>query len=313
MKKVHWKSTGGGAFEKVVRNMNRVMGTDSSCRIIATCSGNPRRLNEYTEGKKVWFAAVNYDQLRREVIEELKHVDLIVGISIFCAKTIQKYVPNVRAGHLGVDTKIYYPAPLKSSAKFRFLTTACNESYGRSIMEKAWKLAVDKMPFAELIVKDHDGMLREGIERFEALPRCKVIEPTGWHLSETGLCKLYNSAECLVYPVPSIGSSLTALESMACGVPVIAPNYSALPEIVDNDCGWLIDVDEEEAVVEGNYQVCPKRGMAKVDQLAEAMLDAYNNVDKTRRRGGQAWDRIRNSYTWEHAAERFSTIVEGNL
>jgi glycosyltransferase involved in cell wall biosynthesis len=50
----------------------------------------------------------------------------------------------------------------------------------------------------------------------------------------------YNSAEVFVYPSLYEGFGLPALEALACGVPVIAANTSALPEVVGT-AGLLVD------------------------------------------------------------------------
>ncbi|MGH7903403.1 MAG: glycosyltransferase family 4 protein [Candidatus Dormibacteraceae bacterium] len=56
---------------------------------------------------------------------------------------------------------------------------------------------------------------------------------------------LYNLAACLAHPAWYEGFGLTALEAMACGVPVIASDRASLPEVV-GDAGLLVPPDEPE-------------------------------------------------------------------
>jgi glycosyltransferase involved in cell wall biosynthesis len=57
----------------------------------------------------------------------------------------------------------------------------------------------------------------------------------------------YNSAEVFAYPSLYEGFGLPALEAMACGLPVIAANTSALPEVM-GDAGLLVAPTDEAAL-----------------------------------------------------------------
>lgn len=59
------------------------------------------------------------------------------------------------------------------------------------------------------------------------------------YVADTDLPALYSGAKALLLPSLTEGFGLTALEAMACGLPVIASNSGALPETV-GDGGWLV-------------------------------------------------------------------------
>jgi len=60
--------------------------------------------------------------------------------------------------------------------------------------------------------------------------------------------ELYQSADILLFPTVREGFGLAAAEAMACGLPVVATNCSALPELIDNGKGGFLcelgNVDE---------------------------------------------------------------------
>ena len=59
----------------------------------------------------------------------------------------------------------------------------------------------------------------------------------------------YNAALAFIYLSVHEGFGLPVLQALACGVPVIANNTSALPEVV-GDAGLLVDAAREETVIE---------------------------------------------------------------
>jgi alpha-1,3-rhamnosyl/mannosyltransferase len=67
------------------------------------------------------------------------------------------------------------------------------------------------------------------------------------YLSRQDLATVMAGATAMVYPSVYEGFGLPPLESMACGVPVIASNVSSIPEVV-GDCGLLIDPADAQAL-----------------------------------------------------------------
>lgn len=320
MIKVHWKQGDGGAFNKVVDNMKGVMGQYPESNIVATCSANGRSLDSFPDKKKVWFGAWNLEEMTVERAKTLKHPNLIIGISKFCADVFKKHADNVYAGQLGVNIDLYIPKPELKSTKFRFLSTCWADCYGRDILLEAWKKAFEFMSGAELVIKSHKGIPfnAEEIRSFEDIDGVKVHQPTGWQLSEQQLVDLYNTASCFVYPVPSIGSSLTVLENMSCGIPPIITNFSAPPEFVDDEVGFLVEcdivpVDCKKAEVYGPFVREPKWGKARVEELVEKMIFAYNHRELLEKKGVAARKKVVNELTWRHAAQKFSNLIEEHL
>jgi glycosyltransferase involved in cell wall biosynthesis len=100
---------------------------------------------------------------------------------------------------------------------------------------------------------------------------------------------------------------------MACGVMPIVASYSAPIEFVDDVVGYRIEVDMEEADV-GWKKDCkdemPQWGRVRVKDLADLMVNLYNNREILEEKGKKARARIEEEWTWKHAAQRFSNLVE---
>jgi glycosyltransferase involved in cell wall biosynthesis len=68
------------------------------------------------------------------------------------------------------------------------------------------------------------------------------------HVSDERLVELYNASDALLYPSHYEGFGLPALESMACGTPVVASTAPALVELV-NGAGLMARPDDRDGLV----------------------------------------------------------------
>ena len=121
-------------------------------------------------------------------------------------------------------------------------------------------------------------------------------------LSDDDLNVLYNAADVLVSPTMAEGFGLTPLEALACGVPVVATNYSAVSEVVGPG-GILID---PVAYVTNQYA----HEWALVDEpaMTKAVLRL---IDKPslRREIGKAGRKHAAQYTWTAAVDAFDALL----
>ena len=94
---------------------------------------------------------------------------------------------------------------------------------------------------------------------------------------------LYRQASMVVVPSFAEGFGIPALEAMAMGVPVIAANRGALPEVI-GEAGLLVDPDDPATIAEAMNRVLTDSA------LRRRMADA--GVARAAR------------YTWKASAER---------
>lgn len=93
--------------------------------------------------------------------------------------------------------------------------------------------------------------------------------PLGAIRDKAKLISVYQTADALLFPSRLEGFGLAALEAQACGVPVIAANNSALPEVVaDGESGILCSSEDIDAFV------CAARTVADNPKLWRHMSDA---------------------------------------
>jgi glycosyltransferase involved in cell wall biosynthesis len=70
------------------------------------------------------------------------------------------------------------------------------------------------------------------------------------------------------------GIPVVLLEALAASVPVLTADVSGIPEVVDEDVGWLLPPDD-------------------VGALTRALVEALSNPEEARRRGLRGPERLR--------------------
>jgi glycosyltransferase involved in cell wall biosynthesis len=102
-------------------------------------------------------------------------------------------------------------------------------------------------------------------------------------------------ADCFVAPSADEPFGLVYLEAMACGLPVIGTLSGGPPSFVNVEPGepdgWLVPPDDEAA-------------------LAEAIVQAVNDRSQRRLRGENAARHVRDNYSWDGLAGRFTELYE---
>jgi glycosyltransferase involved in cell wall biosynthesis len=102
-------------------------------------------------------------------------------------------------------------------------------------------------------------------------------------------------ADCFVAPSTAEPFGLVYLEAMACGLPVIGTLSGGPPSFINvvpaEPDGWLVPPDDEAA-------------------LADAIVQAVDDSGERRRRGENAARHVRDSYSWNGLASRFTQLYE---
>jgi glycosyltransferase involved in cell wall biosynthesis len=116
------------------------------------------------------------------------------------------------------------------------------------------------------------------------------------YVSDVDRQGLYRSASMLVVPSFDEGFGMPVVEAMTVGVPVVAANRGALPEL-SGDAAQLVDPVDEEAIAEAMRrileapavaQAAVERGYLRAQQYswrasAATLLQAYREVHERRR------------------------------
>ena len=163
---------------------------------------------------------------------------------------------------------------------------------GVDLLVHAWQRIIAKVPDAMLVLAgpDSDGLsatlkdvaISEGIQ--------DSVLFTGMLAAEMKWSALA-AAECLILPSHSEGLSMSVLEAMGAGLPVVVTPQCNMPWIPEVGAGWLTD---------------PTR-----DAIAETLVEVLSRTREANAGSGAlARAFIRQNYSWSSVAERIAEVYE---
>jgi glycosyltransferase involved in cell wall biosynthesis len=210
-------------------------------------------------------------------VKEMELADLVLVACGFVEKTIREFYPvkKIALAPYGVDVGFWSPGGAQHgawsrehgaqrpeagdrSAEDSLLVTSdspratpplrfiyaggCSIRKGIPVLIEAWEKA--QLREAELTLV---GSWQLAVDRLKQLPRgVRFVGPVG----PERLRELYRESDVFVFPSFFEGFGLVLLEAMACGLPAIASDRSAGPDILDDSCGRVVAAGDLEQLVE---------------------------------------------------------------
>ncbi len=196
--------------------------------------------------------------------------DNILSLSLFGReRIIAAYDLYPKVSYLGVNETVFKPLGIKKKKQIFFVADK-SYIYGYDLAKKAIELIPKKIK-----------------------PELKVVE---WkksnkeRLSDLDLAKQYNESILTLSLSRFDTFGLVPLESMACGVPVIALNVAGYREIVlNNKTGFLVDFDPKE--------------------IADKIIFLLENPKETEIMGKTAREWVEKNWTWKTHIKRLNRIL----
>ena len=212
----------------------------------------------------------------RQARDAAAAADLIVTVSAFTASQVEHYlgVPadRIRVIHHGVIPR---PIPNLAREKVVLCVGAIQKRKNQALLMRAFRAMPEDWT---LVLAGSEGYAAQ-IALDDASDRIVI---TGY-LTEEELARWYARASIFAFPSLDEGFGMPILEAMAAGVPVIAGNRSALPE-VSGDAAELVDPES-------------------VEQLAAALVRLATDEERRRELIARGRERAR-QFTWESAVEK---------
>jgi len=154
----------------------------------------------------------------------------------------------------GYDTDRFYPEPIsrdkvedmfniKLRNKFVLFVGKLAHFKGIDILVEALRLYESEYPEDITTIIAGDGELLTPLKNQANDAGLKDLHFVG-HLNSTQLRELYSTADVDLVPSRREPFGLVAIEALACGCPVIATNQGGLTDIITDEVGTLVDVED---------------------------------------------------------------------
>ena len=264
---------------------------------------------------KIGFTMLETTGIPAEWVRQCNLMDEVWVPSSFNEKTFRDSgvkVP-VHVIPLGVDPNYYSPQihSYKHHTKFTFLSVfEWGERKAADILIRAFSNTFRKNRDVCLICKvfNNDGSINidEEIRKLQ-LPADgpDILFLYNTKFAAYDMPTLYRSADCFVLPTRGEGWGMPILEAMACGLPVIATNWSSQTDFFNEKNGYPVDVEKLiNAEAKCPYYEGFQWAQPSEEHLMERMRYVYDHKQEARELGLIAAADARTNWTWDNSARK---------
>lgn len=260
--------------------------------------------------RNVVFSMHEGDALSDEDVERLQAAEARLVPSAYCEAVWRAHGLSARVVPLGVADELLEgdaSRPVLTPRRLRFLWLGSkHERKGWPLLGPAWELSgASQRDDAELYIKTvGDGSVQ----------RHGNVTIDQRDLEELELGELYRSADAFLFPSLGEGFGLPALEAMASGCLVVAPEASGLTEFVSSSTACVIEPGPSVRVQYGGEYIGRPPTAETVAAQVERVLAGWGTpaLEGIRSRGVE-WSR---GFTWAASArelrDHLVDIVERN-
>ncbi len=266
-------------------------------------------------GYKIGYTMLEVDGLPREWVAACNLMDEVWtpshwGATVFANAGVTR---PIRVMPLGYDPTHFRPdgSARRVAGRFTFLSVfEWGERKAPDLLLRAYAAAFTRHDDVLLVLRVNNFDSEVDVAQQIAALRLPVGAPPvamiyNRHLSSDSLATLYRSADCFVLPTRGEGWGLPILEAMACGLPVIATDWSGQTEFFHCGIGYPLRVRRLVAAdAKCPYYLGWRWAEPDIDHLTALMRHVYDHPDEARQVGARAAQEAAARWTWMHAADR---------
>ena len=212
----------------------------------------------------------------------------------------------------GVDLEKYHYIERPKKKVFTFLmlgTLTIRKNPGMVI--SAFLELFKNRDDVELILKTQSGTL--GHIEFADVKNLKIIDRTA---TREEMQKLYQDADCFLFPSRGEGFGLPPLEAMATGLPTILSDNTGMSDFCDERYNFPVHCPRQDMRPAVRFP----RSWGNVGNwyepsfthLKERMLYVFEHQDEAKKIGKDASEWIKSNWTFDNSAKKIISILEKN-
>ncbi|MFC7373048.1 glycosyltransferase [Fictibacillus iocasae] len=236
--------------------------------------------------------------VNRKLIQyTLRQAEGICSTSHVMGKETAQYTDKkIHITPFGVDLSIFKPMDVEKKQGLQIgIVKALSDKYGIGTLIQAFKRVHDQHPSTELVIVGGGPQLMD----YQRLSADLGIDD---HVTFTGkvpnnqVPKYINSMDIFVVPSRDQESfGVAAVESMACGVPVVVTNVGGLPEVViEGETGLIVPKESPDA-------------------LAAAIVQLIEDEETRLSMGRKGIEHVKREYDWYENASRMEKLYHQTI
>lgn len=263
----------------------------------ALCNYHPYYVSVW--GRDI-FQFPQQNGMNRKMVEyTLKKADVICSTSHVMGKETNKYTDKkIYITPFGVDLSKFKPLEGQKGSEGLTIGTvkALSDKYGIADLIKAFAKVHSSYPEFRLLIVG-DGPQRAEYETLVRDLRMDAVTTFTGRVPNDKVPEYINKMD--IFAVPSTEDSesfgVAAVESMACGVPVVVSNVGGLPEVViEGETGYVVEKENP-------------------DSLAAAFLKLIENPEIRKDMGSKGIQHVKDNYDWIDNAGGMLKLYEKTL
>lgn len=282
-----------------------------------------------SRGKLAIILSWSYSVVPREWIAQIENnVDELWVPSHFVRDGFVRYgvsAHRVQVIPMGVDPELFSPegavARPHGCRKFVFLFKGQpSQCQGVDTLLVAYREAFDSGDDVTLVISSSSSIPHQ-MNMVDGLLRAHLSDSTAPHIlllpdqfDDATLAAFYRGADVFVYSYRASGFPMTVLEAMACGKPVITSAEGPSRDFCTQETACLVAARESAVTCEpprvGELVGNPTWFEPDVRELAQTMLDIYQNAGKFAARGRAAARAIRQSHNWSRITPLYHSRIQ---
>ena len=193
-----------------------------------------------------WYNTLN-NRKKIKIKKMFDNIDCLLVLGKYFKKQMKEIIDDnkIKVLYNGIDIpKINYYLANKNKKEFFLYSGRINELKGVFDILESIKNCDDKLPSNIKFVfcgSDETGRFKSTVENLKIENRI-IFE--GW-VSTKKMQEYYKKSKCLILPSYSEGLSMTIIEAMSYGLPIITTNITTNPEILDGIC-YLVEAGNKK-------------------------------------------------------------------
>ena len=215
---------------------------------------------------------------------KIDHAAFIVAITHFCKSQLVRFssikaAEKIHIVHCALNMADFEASPPPDNRTLVCVGRLCPQKGQAQIPAAVASLRAEFPDLNVLLIGD--GESRAEVEA--EIKRCGVsdaVRVLGWK-ANAEVCALLKDGRTLLLPSYAEGLPVVIMEAMALGRPVISTYIAGIPELLDEECGWIIPAGSEADLVEAMRAAleAPAGTLAEKGAEGRARIERDHDVD----------------------------------